>query len=142
MGHKAARAGLLIPVIVFKRSLDITNKAPVLPAEREISDFFSLKDSTAFHMLVFLLFFAPVNALSSSETISSVLIISQYLCIFFFLEISFSNKSFFPYKEKKFSWFVLKEISIPSIIFFGESIPPIASIAIFTLFNIIRYSFR
>ena len=40
LGHKAARAGLLIPVIVFKRSLDITSKAPVLPADKDICDFF------------------------------------------------------------------------------------------------------
>jgi glycerol-3-phosphate acyltransferase PlsX len=31
---------LLIPVIVFKRSLEITNRAPVLPADRDISDSF------------------------------------------------------------------------------------------------------
>ena len=36
LGHKPARAGLLIPSIVSKRSLDITNSAPVLPADKDI----------------------------------------------------------------------------------------------------------
>ena len=40
--------------------------------DKDICDFFSFKDSIAFHMLVFLLFLAAVNGLSSSKIISSV----------------------------------------------------------------------
>ena len=35
-GQKPANAGLLIPSIVFKISLDITKSAPVFPADKEI----------------------------------------------------------------------------------------------------------
>ena len=63
--------------IVFKRSLEMTSNAPVFPAERDMSAFFSFNESIVFHILVSLLFLAPVNGLSSSKITSSVFIISQ-----------------------------------------------------------------
>ena len=41
-GHKADKAGLSIFSIILRLSFDITNKAPVFPAEITTSDFFSL----------------------------------------------------------------------------------------------------
>ena len=40
-GHKPANAGLLIPLIDFNKSREISKSAPVFPAEREISVLFS-----------------------------------------------------------------------------------------------------
>ena len=71
-GHNPDRAGLSIFSIIFKFNFAITNKAPVLPADKTISDdlFFTL--SIASHMLVFLPFLAANKGLSSFSIFSSV----------------------------------------------------------------------
>ena len=57
------------------------------------------------------------------------------------IEISLkSNQENFFYLYGKQN-LIEKEISIPSIIFLGEFSPPIVSIAIFTLSDIIKYGF-
>ena len=78
-------------------------------------------------------FLAATKGLSSSEIISAVFTISQFFLESLLLNNSFSKISFLPYKKKEFSLFFSNEISIPSIIFFGEFSPPIASTAILTL---------
>ena len=58
-GHKADRAGLSIFSIILRFSFEITNSAPVFPADTTISAslFFTL--SIASHMLVFFPLLAP-----------------------------------------------------------------------------------
>ena len=69
LGHSPAKAGLLTSFIIFKIILEITNKTPVLPADKLISDFPCNWCSIHFHILVFFEFLIAVKGVSSSETI-------------------------------------------------------------------------
>ncbi len=95
-GHNPARAGLLIPGIVLRRSLDITNIAPVFPADNVISAFLFFINSIAFHMLDSLPFLAAARGLSLSDMTLFVSIISELALKSLSLLISSFIKSLFP----------------------------------------------
>ena len=72
LGHNPAKAGLLTSSIIFSIILEITNKTPVLPADKLISESPVICDCMQFHILVFFEFLIAVKGVSSSETIDSV----------------------------------------------------------------------
>ena len=137
-GHKAANAGLLIFSIIFIFSFDITNNAPVLPADIMTLEFFSLTSLIACHILVFF-FFAATNGVSLFSTISSQFIISKKSFLIENFEISFSIIFDFPNILKKTFLLRFKNSEIPAITLFGELSPPIASTAIITGLVIYKY---
>ena len=71
-GQSPDRAGLSIFSIILRLSLDITKRAPVLPADIIMFDVLFFTLSIANHILVFFPFFAAASALSSPFTLSSV----------------------------------------------------------------------
>ena len=75
-GIRYLKEGLSMLSIIPRLSLEITNNAPVFPAETIASALLFFKLSTASHKLVSLPFFAAVKALSSPSTTLSVWIIS------------------------------------------------------------------
>src|SRR6056300_449637 len=76
LGHNADSAGLSILSIILRFSLEMTNNAPVLPADITISQSFFFTLSIAIHILVSLPRFAASKGLSSLETLFSVWTIS------------------------------------------------------------------
>ena len=60
---------LFISSIVLSNILDITNKTPVFPADKLMSESPFNCDLMQFHILVFLEFFMAVSGVSSSETV-------------------------------------------------------------------------
>ena len=71
-GHKADKAGLSMLSIIFKFNFEITNKAPVLPAEITMSLSFFLTLSIDNHILVSLPLLAASSGLSVLFTTLSV----------------------------------------------------------------------
>ena len=63
-----------LPIVEKQLPLDITKRAPVLPADIIMFDVLFFTLSIANHMLVFFPFFAATSALSSPSTLSSVCI--------------------------------------------------------------------
>ena len=57
-----------LPVINGQQPLDITKRAPVFPADKDMSAFFIFKDSIVFHILESLPLLAAANGPSSSRT--------------------------------------------------------------------------
>ena len=82
-GHKPDKAGLSMLFIISRFNLAITNKAPVLPADKTMSEVLFLTLSIASHILVSLPLFAAVKALSSPIIFLSVWIISNLFVLIF-----------------------------------------------------------